>query len=84
MSISIRRRKCSEYLKEEIPMSHYHVEIVPKQLKHQLTSVHVTHKNFLASPDTKFSKDDDQTTIEDHESASSFSSLYDFDFTSVE
>jgi hypothetical protein len=44
----------------------------------------VTHENFLASPDTKFSVDDDQTTIEDYESTSSFSSVYDIDFKSIE
>jgi hypothetical protein len=83
MPVSIRKRKYSEYLKEEITFSNYHVEIVSKEARHESISVQATHENPLPHSDTKFSEDDDLTTFEDYESTSSFSSLYEIDFASL-
>lgn len=83
MCFSNRKRKCSEYLKEDIVLSQYHVEIVPKEVKHQTISIQATYETPSTPLDTKFSEDDDLTTFEDYESTSSFSSLYEIDFKSV-
>ena len=47
----IRRRKFSEYLKEEIPLAHYHVEVANKDMKRPSSEVSLNRE--IASPSSE-------------------------------